>query len=192
MQSYKSDLILSFNQGGQILFSYPLRGSMIMITCSNPSVLATKRGCTAIAIDNPAFPLDCQIVSSQLIITNPSFTNTLSVSGLIQVVVGIINPNTPITWNIYSYEYYYSATNYGQQGFGTTTYTPNDVGNTQQKRTQLRMLPFNTKVYSSTQSAFRMVFKLSSNPSLPTSIDYLLGYRLVLQQFTASFSFTTF
>ena len=52
-----------------------------------------------------------------IIVTNPAYDDVLplSVSGLIQVVVGITNPSVPVIWKIISYEYYFGPTNYGQQ-----------------------------------------------------------------------------
>lgn len=102
METYRTDLLISFNQGGQILFSTPIYGSQIVIS-SSVAVLAVNRGCTARAVDNPDFILDCKINSGLIYITNPSYTSTLSVSGLIQVIVGIVNPSTAFNWYITSY-----------------------------------------------------------------------------------------
>lgn len=48
------------------------------------------------------------------------------------------------------------------------------------------MQPFNTKVYSTTHSAFRIAFKLSdAPPTLPDNLDYDLGYKMVLIGYNA-------
>jgi hypothetical protein len=70
--------------------------------------------------------LDCYVKGNQIIVTNPSpyAYDYLSVSGLIQVVVGITNPSTPVLWTLKSYEYYFNAANYGLQIWSNVTYTP--------------------------------------------------------------------
>lgn len=126
-------------------------------------------------------------------VTNPSYTRTLSVSGLIQVVVGVVNPTTPVTWTIKSFEYWFSSSNYGQQIESTVVYTPNVETGAEQRRSQIRMLPFNTKVYSTVHTPFRIAFKISNSPpSLPDDIDYDLGHKMILKGFDALPSFTNF
>jgi hypothetical protein len=192
LESYRTNLVLSFKMGGHTLFSTPKQGAKVVIT-ENIGLLGLQRGCTAASVDDPTFILDCEIKSSQIIITNPSYTSTLSVSGLIQVIVGIVNPTVPVTWTIKSYEYWFSASNYGQQLETTVLYTPNVEAGAEQKRSQMRMLPFNTKVYSTVHTPFRIAFKISDNPpSLPNDIDFDLGHKMILKGFDALPSFNNF
>ena len=101
-------------------------------------------------------------------------------SGLIQVIVGIVNPNTPATFTVNGYEYYFSATNYGLSMTGIGTYTPIMLPGTVMSPNQLNMYPFYTKIYDSNYSPFRLRFKLSPNPLLPTVLSYTLGYQILL------------
>ena len=102
--------------GGHKLYSFPIQGAQINIF-DNMGLLTGQRGCTATSVDNPTFILDCYVKGGMIIVTNPAYDDVLplSVSGLIQVVLGITNPSVPVVWTLISYEYYFSPTNYGQQ-----------------------------------------------------------------------------
>lgn len=192
LESYRTNVVLSFKLGGHTLFSTPKQGAKIVIT-ENTGLLTILRGCTAVSVDDPTFIMDCEVSSNRVLVTNPSYTRVLSVSGLIQVVVGIVNPTTMVTWTIKTYEYWFDASNYGQQIQSTTTYTPNVQAGTEQKRSQMRMLPFTTKVYSNVHTPFRIAFKISdSPPTLPDDIGYDLGHKMILKGFDALPSFTNF
>lgn len=112
--------------GGQTLFSTPKQGAKIVIT-DNSGLLVTARGCTASSVDDPSFDFDCAISAGSITVTNPSLTRTLSVSGLLQVIVGVLNPSTPVTFTLKSYEYYISSTNFGEQILTTTIYQTNPM-----------------------------------------------------------------
>lgn len=192
LETFRSNLIFSFKMGGHTLFSTPKQGAKVVITDTS-GLLTIQRGCTAASVDDPTFILDCEVKGSQILVTNPSYINTLSVSGLIQVVVGIRNPSVAVTWTLKTYEYWFNAANYGQQIETTVVYTPNVEAGTEQLRSQIRMLPFNTKVYSTTHTPFRIAFKISNSPpSLPDNMDYDLGYKMILKGFDALPSFTNF
>jgi hypothetical protein len=50
----------------------------------------------------------------------------------------------------------------------------------------MRMLPFNTKVYSNVHSPFRIAFKISNSPpSLPDTIDYDALQSMILRNLDA-------
>lgn len=112
--------------GGQTLFSTPTQGAKIVIT-DNSGLLVTARGCTASSVDDPSFDFDCVVSAGSITVTNPSYTKTLSVSGLLQVIVGVLNPSTPVTFTLKSYEYYISSTNFGEQILTTTIYQTNPM-----------------------------------------------------------------
>ena len=116
------------------------------------------------------------------------YSTTISVGGLLQVIVGITNPPAvaTITWTLVSYEYYNSASNYGQQIQSTSAYAVYQSAGTPQSSNKLRMLPFNTKVYSTDHTPFRIAFKLSDDPpSLPDLLDFWTPYTMVLSGFEA-------
>ena len=178
--------------GGHILFSNHDNGAGIVITASPNSVLMTQRGCTAIAMDDPTFFFDCLISSNQITITNTYHTRTFSNSGFVQVIIGITNPSIAITWTIKSFEFFIDSTNYGLQFEKTVVYTPTTATGTKQSKSLIRMLPFNTRVYSSVHTPFRMAFKLSNDPAfLPDDLIYGT-HTMVLSDFDALASFTNF
>lgn len=186
-------MILSFKMGGHILFSYRKTGAKVVITESTASLLTTQRGCTASSLDDPTFFFDCEVSGGEIIVTNQYYSRTFSSSGFIQVIVGITNPSTVVTWTVKSYEYYIDGTNYGLQLEATTTYTPTVATGTEQSRSLIRMMPFNTKVYSTSHSPFRIAFKLSNEPpSLPDDLDYASNYFMVLTDVDEFSSFSNF
>ncbi len=77
-----------------------------------------------------------------------------------------MNVNTNFRLQLYSY--YYDADTYGLLIDTVGVYAPfSTTGLAPSLRGQIRMYPFNTKVYSSVMAPFRMGFKLSSlSPSL--------------------------
>ena len=190
IETFKTNVIITFQLGLQTIYSYYDNGAQIVIT-ENAGVLgAGLRGCTAIVTDqaSPAYVLDCYIKSNQVIVRNMDYSRVISVSGEIQVIVGITNPSSAstITWTIKSYEYYIDASNYGQQIESTSTYTLYRPTGTEQMRNQIRMLPFNTKVYSTDHTPFRIAFKLSDDPpSLPDALTFDLSYNMILSGFDA-------
>ena len=122
-ETHKSNLILSFKLGGHILFSTHDNGAKIVIT-EDAGLLTGTKGCTVISVDDPTFFFDCEVSSNQITIKNEYYSRTFSNSGYIQVIVGITNPSTTVTWTIRSYEFYVDASNYGLQIETTATYTP--------------------------------------------------------------------
>lgn len=152
-----------------------------------------NRGCTATSVSKPAFYIECTVTGNQIVLTNPSFTTTLSESGPIQVVVGITNPSAPVTWTIKGYEFWLPNGAYGLQIMNTVVYTPNVETGTEQSRSQIRMQPFTTKVFSTTHTPFRIAFKLSNSPpSLPDVIDYDAGQSMILRGLDAVALFPNF
>lgn len=99
-----------------------------------------------------------------------------------QVIVGIVNPSSPINFTIQAYEYWFSSTNYGLSLKGEGTYEPSPLsGVTLMKRGQLKLYPFFTKLYSDVSSPIRMAFKVSAVPSsLPTLLSFNAGDYLLL------------
>jgi hypothetical protein len=121
------------------------------------------------------FRLYCQIFGGILSIQNRYFGTAFTTTGLIQVIIGITNPATPITFTITGYEYYISSTNYGISLTGSGTYTPVVyTGVNVMQANQLKMYPFNTKIYSSTSAPIRVGFKLSSSIGTITFPTYYL------------------
>jgi hypothetical protein len=69
--------------------------------------------------------------------------------GLIQIVVGIVNPTTPILFTLKGYEYYVSSTNYAFSFMGQASFQPMTISGSQlMQRGQLKLYPFFTKIYS--------------------------------------------
>ena len=72
---------------------------------------------------------------------------------------------------------------YGLQFTKTAVYTITDYTGIEQKRSQMRMLPFVTRVYSTAYTPFRIAFKLNNiPPSLPDSVSYP-GYSMIISKF---------
>lgn len=169
-----TNLIISFTLNTSMQFKSTLTfGSKIVIT-DTAGIFALQRGCTVLSSSTPTYVFDCVIINNQLIISNPRIS-IFTTSSQMSVIFGSINPTTSNTFTISLYEYYYSSTSYGISASGTCTYTPlipTTISNIQ-SRNQIRMNPFNTLVYSSVASPFRIGFKLSTTPSLPTSLSYL-------------------
>jgi len=94
---------------GQYIYSYfANNNAQIEITCNDTTILssstATARGCVAVSQLNQGFQFDCFVDSSnKIIIRNLYISNTFSSSGLIQVVVGIVNPSSPIVFTVTGY-----------------------------------------------------------------------------------------
>lgn len=106
-----------------------------------------------------------------------SFTST----GLLHVIVGIINPSSPVHFTVKGYEYWLSSSNYGINFKGNTSYGPEQAtGSSLMRRGQMKIYPFFTKIYSAGGAPIRMGFKLSSKPSLPVSLSFNSGYFLLL------------
>lgn len=174
LSGFTTNILISFNISNQTLYSfYSNNNAHIDITCSTPAILATNRGCTVVSATQPLFQFYCQILSNTITIQNRYITTSFTTTGLVQVIVGITNPSTPITFTVTGYEYYLSATNYGSIFSGTGTYTPTVLsGVTVMQANQLKMYPFFTKIYSSTFAPFRIGFKLSTAISTITFPSY--------------------
>ena len=75
---------------------------------------------------NPGFQFDCFVDSAnKIIIRNLYISDTFTTSGLIHLVVGIVNPNSPVVFTVTGYEYQIAGgSNFGISFTGTATYSP--------------------------------------------------------------------
>ena len=81
------------------------------------------------------------------------------------------------------YEFYVSTTDYGQTIEATFDYISHSFlcNGACLARSSMRMYPFNTMV-ASTQSPFRVAFKMSNAPPLlPDSLDFSLGDSIIIR-----------
>jgi len=72
-----------------------------------------------------------------------------------------------------------AVNNYGLSLVGSATYTPIVLPGTTMPYTSIKLYKFNTKVFSTASAPFRMGFKLSTVPFLPTLLSYSSAYQLV-------------
>lgn len=191
-----TNIIISFDLGGQYIYSYTTNNqAAIKITSNVSGLLATKTGCTVFASADPFFEFDCMLSGSTIIIMNTYDYVYFNRTGLIQVVVGIVNPNTPVDFTVNGYEYYFNSNNYGLSMTGVGRYNPMVLPGTIMPANQINMYPFYTKIYDSSYSPFRVRFKLSSNPLLPTALSNALGHTILfsnLDMLSPYSSFTCF
>lgn len=176
---------------------YLKNNAQMIITYDQPIILANQ-GCTvatAAVSDSQGFFFYCSINAATKTITiqNKYFNKgTFTASGVIQVVIGVKNINVVTNFNLKLYGYYYDSNTYGLLIDTSGVYTPfSTTGLNPMMRSQIRMYPFNTKVYSSTMAPFRMGFKLSTtSPSLVYS-NPAVNY-FILDGFDILSSYTLF
>jgi len=144
---------------------------------------------------NVGFQFDCFIDSTnKIIIRNLYIYKTYNSAGLIQLIVGITNPATPVVFTLTGYEYQIqSATNFAVSFTGTATYRPQVLsGVTVMSSGQLNMYPFFTKIYTDSNNAPRRVaFKLASSSPLPSSLTHPYNFMLMIEQIDLAL-FSTF
>jgi len=169
-----------------------------MIITYDQAIVLANQGCTvttASVSDAQGFFFYCSINSATKTITiaNKYYNKgSFTASGVVQVIIGITNINVNTNFNLKLYSYYYDANTYGLLIDTSGVYVPwTTTGKSVMTRGQTRMYPFNTKVYSSTMTPYRMGFKLSSlSPSLVYSLPAVNFF--ILDGFDILASYTLF
>jgi hypothetical protein len=193
-----SPIIISFTLSGQtIMPMYLKNNAQMIITYDQPIVLANQ-GCTvttAAVSDSQGFFFYCSInaATKTITIANKYFNKgSFTASGVIQVVIGVKNINVNTNFRLQLYSYYYDVNTYGLLIDTSGVYTPwQTTGLTPTTRSQTRMYPFNTKVYSNVMAPYRMGFKLSSASPNLVYTNPAVNY-FILDAFDALSAFTLF
>ena len=124
--------------------------------------------------DDQKFSFYCYVdnVNSKIIVQNRYYNRPFSAGGLMQIIVGVTNQPSPITFYLKLYKWYFSPTNYGLLIDSQATYTPYVVSATQTLSTMnyIRPYPFYTRVYSDVFAPLRFTFKFPTTMTTPLDI----------------------
>ncbi len=89
---------------GQYIYSfYNSNSAQVVINCSNPAILSAQRGCTVLPTASHSFYFSCTVINNQIVIKNNYINTNYNFGGQLQLVVGITNPNAPLTFNLTGY-----------------------------------------------------------------------------------------
>ncbi len=145
-------------------------------------MIPSGKGCTVTTFDiadDDKFSFYCEIVTGNntIYIYNRYYNRPFSATGTMQVVFGVMNPSSIVTFNMKLYSWYINDTNYAILVDTDGSYTPNvtSLPRLLQRKNQVKMYPFFTRVDSDVIAPFRIGLKLNVNVTVPLSYQNMLN-----------------